>query len=80
MPRCYGSRMFDVAASLRGALAQARTNLREAETAVARANAGGDAGRAADAAMARSAKAAIFTEALLAAEHARLQEIKAVTR
>lgn len=65
---------------MQGALERARADLHQAETAVARANAGGDAGRSADAAMATSAKAAIFTEALLAAEHARLQEIKGVTR
>jgi hypothetical protein len=30
--------------------------------------------------MAQTAQAALFTEALLSAEHARLQEIKSVTR
>ncbi len=65
---------------MRGPLAAAAGRLREAESAVALANAGRDAGRAADLAMARTAQAAIFTEALLAAQRARFQEIKAVTK
>lgn len=72
--------MFDVAASLRPALDEARTRLNAAQAAVARANAGGDAGRAADAAMAQTAQAAIFDEALLAATRARLAEVSAVTK
>jgi hypothetical protein len=72
--------MFDVGDSLRGALAEAGNRLRDAQGTVARANAGGAAGRAADAAMAQTAQAAIFSEALLNAEHARLEEIKAVTK
>lgn len=72
--------MFDVGESLRGALETAREQLNDAQGAVARANAGGDAGRSAGAAMASTAQAAIFAEALLGAERARLQEIKAVTR
>ncbi|MGA8533584.1 MAG: hypothetical protein WB615_05705 [Candidatus Tumulicola sp.] len=72
--------MFDVGDSLRSALESARERLHEAQAAVARANAGGTAGRAADAAMAQTAQAAIFSEALLSAEHARFQEIKAVTK
>ncbi|HEU5478976.1 MAG TPA: hypothetical protein VFU90_04045 [Candidatus Tumulicola sp.] len=72
--------MFDVGESLRGALETARERLNDAQRAVARANAGGDAGRSAGAAMAATAQAAIFAEALLGAERARLQEIKAVTR
>lgn len=72
--------MFDVGDSLRDALAGARTRLGEAQTAVARANSGKGAGRSADAAMAQTAAAAIFSEALLSSEHARLEEIKAVTK
>jgi hypothetical protein len=72
--------MFDVGDSLRGALDGARTRLNDAQAAVAHANAGENSGRAADAAMAQTAQAAIFSEALLNAERARLAEIKAVTR
>lgn len=72
--------MFDVGASLRAALEQARERLSSAQAAVAHANAGGEAGRAADAAMAQTAQAAIFDEALLAATRARLAEIAAVTK
>jgi hypothetical protein len=72
--------MFDVGDSLRDALERARTSLRDAHSAVAQSNAGGSAGRSADAAMARTAQTAIFTEALLAAEHARFVEIKLVTK
>ena len=53
--------------------------MNEAQGAVARANAG-VGGRSADAAMAQTAQAAIFDEALLSAVHARLAEIKAVTK
>lgn len=72
--------MFDVGDSLRGALERAAAQLNEAQSAVARANAGRDAGRTENAAMAQTAQAAIFTEALLAAQHARLAEVKAVTK
>jgi hypothetical protein len=72
--------MFDVGNSLEGALKRAHLELREAQSRVAAANAGGPSGRNADAAMALTAEAAIFTEALLSAEHARLEEIKSVTR
>jgi hypothetical protein len=72
--------MFDVGDSLRSALDGARDRLHDAQAAVARANAGGAGGRAADAAMAQTAQAAIFSEALLESEHARLAEIKAVTK
>lgn len=72
--------MFDVGDSLRSALGAARDRLHDAQAAVARANAGGSAGRAADAAMAQTAQAAIFSEALLGAEHARFEEIKAVSK
>ncbi len=72
--------MFDVGESLRDAFSSAESRLRDAQAAVARANSGGEAGRSADAAMARTAQGAIFTEVLLAAERARFEEIKAVTK
>jgi hypothetical protein len=72
--------MFDVGDSLRGALKRADAELHEAQRRVAIANAGGTGGRSADAAMAQTAQAAIFTEALLSVEHARFEEIKSVTR
>jgi hypothetical protein len=72
--------MYDVGDSLRAALAGARTRLSDAQRSVARANSGEETGRAADAAMAQTAQSAIFTEALLAAERARFEEIKAVTK
>ncbi len=71
--------MFDVAESLRGGLASAAVRLQQAQNVIARANAG-EGGRTADAAMAQTAQAAIFDEALLGAMHARLEEIKAVTK
>jgi hypothetical protein len=71
--------MFDLGDSLRGAFALAERRLHGALSAVARADAGG-MGRGAAAAMATTAQAAIFTEALLAAEHARLEEVKAVAK
>jgi hypothetical protein len=72
--------MFDVGESLRGALTRASDGLAAAQAAVAGANAGAEPARAADAAMAQTARAAIFTEALLEAQHARLAEIKSVTK
>lgn len=72
--------MFDVGDSLLEALRDARSRLRDSELAVARANAGMAAGRSADAAMSQTAQAAIFTEALLGAVHARFEELKAVTK
>ncbi|MBV8155283.1 MAG: hypothetical protein JO192_10700 [Candidatus Eremiobacteraeota bacterium] len=72
--------MFDVGESLQAPLDRARAALHEAQADVAAAAAGGTASRRADAAMAKTAQAAIFTEALLAAQHARLEEIKGVTR
>lgn len=71
--------MFDVAQSLQTGLEDAQARLRDAQAAVASANAGA-AGRSTDAAMAQTAQAAIFNEALLGAMHARLEELKAVTR
>lgn len=72
-------RMFDVGDSLRDAFDQAHNQLRDAQDAVARANAG-TSGRHADAAMAQTAQAAIFTEALLGIERARLAALKSVTK
>lgn len=71
--------MFDVAESLQGGLATAAAKIRDAQSAVAAANAGRN-GRSTDAAMAQTAQAAIFNEALLSAIHDRLSEIKAVTK
>lgn len=71
--------MFDVAQSLQIGIDGAQLRLRDAQTAVAAANAG-HGGRSTDAAMARTAQAAIFNEGLLNAVHARLSELKAVTR
>jgi hypothetical protein len=72
--------MFDVGDSLRNALAGAGDRLREAQASVVLANSGTELGRSADAAMAQTAEAAIFTEVLLAAERARFEEIKAVAK
>jgi len=70
--------MFDVAYSLRGALGDARAQLQDATAQIARANASGSG--ATDGAMAHTAQAALFQEALLSTVHARLEEIKAVTK
>jgi hypothetical protein len=72
--------MFDVGDSLRDALAAGRDWLLEAQAAVARANAGNASSRSAGAAMAQTAQAAIFTEALLSAERARFEAIKVASR
>ncbi|HUA10051.1 MAG TPA: hypothetical protein VMA98_12365 [Candidatus Acidoferrales bacterium] len=71
--------MFDGADSLRGGLESAAARLQQAQATVARANAGAG-GRGADAAMAQTAQAAIFDEALLGAVHARFEEIKMVSK
>ncbi|MEO7201182.1 MAG: hypothetical protein ABI431_00950 [Candidatus Tumulicola sp.] len=71
--------MFDVGDSLRAGFDSAQRALLDAQTALARAAAGGDAARG-NAAMAQTAQAALFQEALLAAEHARLAEMKGVAR
>jgi hypothetical protein len=78
MMAAYDAVMFDVADSLRAALDDARSQLVNASSDVARANATGSG--ATDGAMARTAKAALFQEALLSTVHARLEEIKAVTK
>jgi hypothetical protein len=72
--------MYDVGSSLRDAIDDARIRLARAQSAVAQANAGGNAGRSADAAMAETAKAAIFSEALLSIERARFSAIKEVAK
>ena len=72
--------MFDVGATLQAGLDAARKQLAQAQGDVARANASGSAGRAADAAMARAAEAALFTEALLSAQRARLAEIQTAAK
>jgi hypothetical protein len=72
--------MLDVGESLRAAFESARLRLRDAQSSVAQSNSGSRTGRSADAAMAETAGAAIFTEALLAAERARFEEIKTVTK
>ena len=59
--------MFDVGDSLREALYDARNRLHGTEAAVVRGQLGFCRGRSADAAMAQTAQAAIFTEALLVA-------------
>ncbi len=71
--------MFDVARSLTAALGQARRDLQTAERTAVRAQRGAG-GRTADAAMAATARAALFSEALLGAVRARLAEIKAVAK
>jgi hypothetical protein len=71
--------MFDIGESLDRGLARAQQRLHDAQSAVAEANAG-HGGRSTDAAMAQTARAAIFSEALLSAIHSRLEEVKAVTR
>lgn len=72
--------MFDVGESLRNAFDEADSRLQQAQRAVAAANAGAGAGRSSDAAMAQTAQAAIFTEALLGIERSRFEELKAVTK
>ncbi|MBV8490599.1 MAG: hypothetical protein JO199_08720 [Candidatus Eremiobacteraeota bacterium] len=65
---------------MNAALAAARERLHDAQLAVARAGAGENGGRTADRAMAATAQAAVFDEALLGAERARFEELKGVTR
>jgi hypothetical protein len=71
--------MFDVGESLRAGLDRAQQQMNDAQSAVARSNAG-SGGRSVDAAMANCARAAIFSEALLGALHERLAEVKMVTK
>lgn len=71
--------MFDVAPQLQSALASARERL--SSDAAATAQVGGSTGTRVDgSAMARLAQNAIFSEALLNAMHARLAELKSVTK
>lgn len=72
--------MFDVGLSLRDAFTAASAQLRDAQSNLARANAGEGLGRSADLAMAQTARSAIFTEALLAAVWARFEEIRSVAK
>lgn len=71
--------MFDIGSSLMGALVDARRKLAAGASATARAQTdlGNDSG---DGAMAQIAERAIFSEALLAATHARLEEIKTAAK
>jgi hypothetical protein len=78
MPRAYDWRMFDVGESLRPGFEAAQRALREAQSALAQS--GADSGARSGEAMAQTARAALFEEALLSAEHARLAELKAVAR
>lgn len=69
--------MFDISAPLMHALRAARTGLESAASATSRAQTPYGGSRP-DSHMAGVAEKAIFTEALLAAVHARLAEIKSV--
>lgn len=77
---CYHACMYDIGHSLHDALNDAHSELSRAQVAVAHANAGGEPSRNADAAMAQTARAAIFSEALLSIEHARFEAIKTVAK
>ncbi len=70
--------MFDVIDSLRGGFDAADQQLRAAQRAVAHAQVAG--GEGADAAMARMARSVIFSEALLGAARARLQEMQTAAK
>lgn len=71
--------MFDVAGSLQPALTRAAANLSRAANEAALSQTTGGSG-ARDAAMAKLAEQAIFSEALLDAIRARLQEVKSVAK
>ncbi len=71
--------MFDIASSLMRALGGARESLRDAASATARAQTSLGTTQS-DGAMSQIAERAIFSEALLAAMHARLEEIKTATK
>jgi hypothetical protein len=71
--------MFETNDALSSALTRAQNQLGDAERHVALANAGHQS-RSADAAMAQTARAAIFSEALLSAMHARLAELKSASK
>lgn len=70
---------MDVAPQLQSALGEARARLNSAAWAAARAQTA-LGGPVSDRAMATLAQSAIFSEALLAAMHARLAELKSVTK
>jgi hypothetical protein len=72
--------MFDVGDALRDGLERASGELRAAQNDVARAGAAAAGARNADAALAKTAQAALFTEALLAAARSRLEAIKEAAR
>ena len=71
--------MFDVAGALQTAITRAGARLSAAANDAARSETT-SGGRTRDAVMARVAEQAIFTEALLGAMRARLQEIKSVAK
>ncbi|MEO9263385.1 MAG: hypothetical protein ABI282_04780 [Candidatus Baltobacteraceae bacterium] len=71
--------MFDVSDSLRSGLRDAQVRLGAAQGALAKSSVG-NGGHSADEAMAQTAQAAIFDEALMNAVRARLSEIKSVTK
>ncbi|MHB8147409.1 MAG: hypothetical protein ACYDGM_09170 [Vulcanimicrobiaceae bacterium] len=71
--------MMDANSPVAEALIGVRAQLRDAERDVAYANSG-HLQRSADAAMAKAAQAALFSEALLQSVHARLAELKAVAK
>lgn len=71
--------MFDVASSLMTAMTRSRSGLDAAASATSRAQTPYGSTRT-DTFMAEAAQRAIFQEALLGAMHARLAEIKSVTR
>lgn len=79
MLRGHPRKMFDVADSLKSALAGANSDLTGAASATALSQTPYGDSRT-DAGMARVAEKAVFTEALLNAMHARLAEIKTATR
>ena len=70
---------MDVAPQLQSALSEARTRLAGDAGLAARAQTT-LGGPASDATMASLAQSAIFSEALMAAMHSRLEEIKSVTK
>jgi hypothetical protein len=75
----YRVPMLDIAAPLMNALATARRRLGDAADATARSQTT-VGGTQSDGGMAQVAERAIFSETLLAATHARLEEVKSVTR
>jgi hypothetical protein len=70
--------MFDVGESLQPGFETARRSMLQAQSALATSERG--LGERSGRALAQTAGAALFEEALLSAEHARLAELKAVAR